>query len=388
MGGALAAGGLLATLVFIIIRIKRKKLLMNVWEIAGSNCLPCLSSTPMSSDNEDIELPLFDLTTIVSATNNFSPNNILGRGGFGIVYKGTLKDGVEIAVKKLSRNSQQGANEFKNEAINIAKLQHRNLVRLLGCCVQRDERMLLYEFMPNGSLDAFIFDKTQSHLLDWPKRYNIIRGIARGLLYLHQDSRLRIIHRDLKASNVLLDNDMNPKISDFGLAKIFVGNTIQENTINVVGTYGYMSPEYTIDGIYSIKSDVFSFGVMVLEIVSGKRNRGFHHPEHQLNLLGHAWMLHREDRDVEMIDETMGESYEQFQVMRLVHIGLLCVQKSPEDRPTMLTVMHMLYGEGHLEEPKQPGFFTERDLLEESSLSGSKGPFTNATITISMLLAR
>ncbi|CAN1227640.1 G-type lectin S-receptor-like serine/threonine-protein kinase At4g27290 [Linum perenne] len=357
MGGALAAGGLLATLVFIIIRIKRKKLLMN-----GSNCLPCLSSTPMSSDNEDIELPLFDLTTIVSATNNFSPNNILGRGGFGIVYKGTLKDGVEIAVKKLSRNSQQGANEFKNEAINIAKLQHRNLVRLL--------------------------DKTQSHLLDWPKRYNIIRGIARGLLYLHQDSRLRIIHRDLKASNVLLDNDMNPKISDFGLAKIFVGNTIQENTINVVGTYGYMSPEYTIDGIYSIKSDVFSFGVMVLEIVSGKRNRGFHHPEHQLNLLGHAWMLHREDRDVEMIDETMGESYEQFQVMRLVHIGLLCVQKSPEDRPTMLTVMHMLYGEGHLEEPKQPGFFTERDLLEESSLSGSKGPFTNATITISMLLAR
>ncbi|CAN1227642.1 G-type lectin S-receptor-like serine/threonine-protein kinase At4g27290 [Linum perenne] len=354
MGGALAAGGLLATLVFIIIRIKRKKLLMN-----GSNCLPCLSSTPMSSDNEDIELPLFDLTTIVSATNNFSPNNILGRGGFGIVYKGTLKDGVEIAVKKLSRNSQQGANEFKNEAINIAKLQHRNLVRLLGCCVQRDERMLLYEFMPNGSLDAFIFD-----------------------------SRLRIIHRDLKASNVLLDNDMNPKISDFGLAKIFVGNTIQENTINVVGTYGYMSPEYTIDGIYSIKSDVFSFGVMVLEIVSGKRNRGFHHPEHQLNLLGHAWMLHREDRDVEMIDETMGESYEQFQVMRLVHIGLLCVQKSPEDRPTMLTVMHMLYGEGHLEEPKQPGFFTERDLLEESSLSGSKGPFTNATITISMLLAR
>ncbi|CAN1227636.1 G-type lectin S-receptor-like serine/threonine-protein kinase At4g27290 [Linum perenne] len=386
MGGALAAGGLLATLVFIIIRIKRKKLLMN-----GSNCLPCLSSTPMSSDNEDIELPLFDLTTIVSATNNFSPNNILGRGGFGIVYKGTLKDGVEIAVKKLSRNSQQGANEFKNEAINIAKLQHRNLVRLLGCCVQRDERMLLYEFMPNGSLDAFIFgftDKTQSHLLDWPKRYNIIRGIARGLLYLHQDSRLRIIHRDLKASNVLLDNDMNPKISDFGLAKIFVGNTIQENTINVVGTYGYMSPEYTIDGIYSIKSDVFSFGVMVLEIVSGKRNRGFHHPEHQLNLLGHAWMLHREDRDVEMIDETMGESYEQFQVMRLVHIGLLCVQKSPEDRPTMLTVMHMLYGEGHLEEPKQPGFFTERDLLEESSLSGSKGPFTNATITISMLLAR
>ncbi|CAN1347413.1 G-type lectin S-receptor-like serine/threonine-protein kinase At4g27290 [Linum perenne] len=292
-------------------------------------------------DKEDLELPLFDLTTITSATNSFSPNNILGQGGFGTVYKGTLRDGIEIAVKRLSSDSKQGADEFKNEAINIAKLQHRNLVRLLGCCVQRGERMLLYEFMPNRSLDVFIFD-------------------------------------------------MNPKISDFGLAKTFVGNTIQGNTRNVVGTYGYMSPEYAIDGIYSIKSDVFSFGVMVLEVVSGERNRGFSRPDHQLNLLGHAWTLQREDRATELIDEQMREFYEQWQVLRLIHIGLLCVQKSPEDRPTMSAIMHMLDGEGDLVEPKQPGFFTERDLSEESSSSSgnNKGSCTNASMTITLLLAR
>ncbi|CAN1775070.1 G-type lectin S-receptor-like serine/threonine-protein kinase SD1-1 [Linum perenne] len=324
----------------------------------------------MSNDKEDIELPLFDLTTIASATNSFSPNNILGKGGFGAVYKGILRDGVEIAVKRLSSNSKQGADEFKNEAINIAKLQHRNLVRLLGCCVQHSERMLLYEFMPNRSLDVFIFDKTQSHILDWPKRYNIIKGIARGLLYLHHDSRLRIIHRDLKASNVLLYNDMNPKISDFGLAKTFVGNAIEGNTRNV----------YTIDGIYSIKSDVFSFGVMVLEVISGERNRGFSHPNHQLNLLGHAWTLQRKNKAEELIDK----------VLRLIHIGLLCVQKSPEDRPTMSSVMHMLDGEGDLVEPKKPGFFTSRDLSEEScsSSENNREPCTNATMTVTILLAR
>ncbi|CAN1775059.1 G-type lectin S-receptor-like serine/threonine-protein kinase At4g27290 [Linum perenne] len=360
----------------------------------GTGCLiwfaELLDIRELYENGESLYIRMAASEIVTSATNSFSPNNILGQGGFGTVYKGTLRDGIEIAVKRLSSDSKQGADEFKNEAINIAKLQHRNLVRLLGCCVQRGERMLLYEFMPNRSLDVFIFDKTQSRLLDWPKRYNIIKGIARGLLYLHQDSRLRIIHRDLKASNVLLDKDMNPKISDFGLAKTFVGNTIQGNTRNVVGTYGYMSPEYAIDGIYSIKSDVFSFGVMVLEVVSGERNRGFSRPDHQLNLLGHAWTLQREDRATELIDEQMREFYEQWQVLRLIHIGLLCVQKSPEDRPTMSAIMHMLDGEGDLVEPKQPGFFTERDLSEESSSSSgnNKGSCTNASMTITLLLAR
>ncbi|XP_076908342.1 G-type lectin S-receptor-like serine/threonine-protein kinase At4g27290 [Bidens hawaiensis] len=243
------------------------------------------------SQEEDIEQQLYSFSTIGNATANFSPDNKLGEGGFGPVYKGMLEDGQEIAVKRLSKNSSQGHAEFKNEVICISKLQHRNLVKILGCCIEGDEKLLIYEFMPNKSLDSFIFDKTQSVLLDWTKRFNIIKGIARGLVYLHQDSRLRIIHRDLKAGNILLDHDMNPKISDFGLARSFGGNETQANTERVVGTYGYMSPEYALDGIFSIKSDVFSFGVLLLEIVSGKRNKGFVHSENESNFIQHVCSL-------------------------------------------------------------------------------------------------
>ncbi|KAI5605590.1 hypothetical protein BDE02_01G362900 [Populus trichocarpa] len=187
---------------------------------------------------DDLDLPLFDLGTVARATNNFSVENKLGEGGFGPVYKGTLRDGREIAVKRLSNNSRQGVDEFKNEVKCIVKLQHQNLVKLLGCCIEGDETMLIYEFLPNKSLNFFIFGETKDRLLDWPTRYNIINGIARGLLYLHQDSRLRVIHRDLKASNILLDYKLKPKISDFGLARSFVGNEIEANTNKVAGTYG------------------------------------------------------------------------------------------------------------------------------------------------------
>ncbi|CAN1780028.1 G-type lectin S-receptor-like serine/threonine-protein kinase At4g27290 [Linum perenne] len=377
LGSGLSAGVVLVALGFIIwYKIKRQQ------QNAGKDCSCCFSSMHKKSDKDDIELPLFDVASIASATNNFSSANVLGQGGFGRVYKGILKDGQEVAVKRMSKDSNQGAEEFKNEAINIAKLQHRNLVRLLGCCIQRDERMLVYEFMPNRSLDVFIFDRTQSQVLDWPKRYNIIKGIARGIVYLHQDSRLRIVHRDLKASNVLLDYEMNPKISDFGLARTFVGNESQGNTRNVVGTYGYMSPEYVIDGVYSIKSDVFSFGVMVLEVVHGERNRKFHHPDHELNLLGHAWHLHMEGRGSELMDATMGERCNQTEVLRLVHIGLLCVQKRPDDRPSMAEVAVMIDGDGELPEPNQPGFFTERNVTEvstsSSASSGNRGSCSNS----------
>ncbi|XP_058188688.1 G-type lectin S-receptor-like serine/threonine-protein kinase RKS1 isoform X3 [Rhododendron vialii] len=341
------------------------------------------------SDEENIELPIFDMVTIVGATNNFSDKNKIGQGGFGSVYKGHLSTGKDIAVKRLSRDSKQGLKEFKNEVTLIAKLQHRNLVRLLGCCILREERMLVYEYMPNGSLDSFIFDITQRKLLTWSRRLAIIIGIARGILYLHQDSRLRVIHRDLKASNVLLDSEMNPKISDFGLARAFGGDQSSAKTKMVVGTYGYMAPEYAIDGLFSTKSDIFSFGVIVLEIMSGKMNRKFHHTDHDLNLLGHAWKLWIDGKAFELIDPVMEGSFPMSKVLRCIQIGLLCVQKCPEDRPTMSCVVLMLVSDILvLPQPKQPGFYIERSSQEKHECSAAQSPPSINEVTMTHLEAR
>ncbi|XP_050144790.1 G-type lectin S-receptor-like serine/threonine-protein kinase At4g27290 isoform X1 [Malus sylvestris] len=337
---------------------------------------------------EDRELPLFDLTTIAKATDNFSSSNKLGEGGFGPVYKGTLMGGKEVAVKRLSKDSGQGMREFKNEVKMIARLQHRNLVKLLGCCTQEDEKILIYEFMPNRSLDFFVFvssDEEGRKLLNWPKCFHIIGGIARGLVYLHHDSRLRVIHRDLKASNILLDNNLNPKIADFGLAKIFDSDQSQASTNRVVGTYGYMSPEYAVDGIFSMKSDVFSFGVIVLEMLCRKKNRGFCHPDHHLNLLGHAWMLWMQDKQLELIDKTLSDSCNIYEVVRCLHVGLLCVQRVPEDRPSMSSVVLMLSSDVALPSPKQPGFYTERSVSESPS---SKRPCSENDVSITLIEPR
>ncbi|XP_044473372.1 receptor-like serine/threonine-protein kinase SD1-8 isoform X2 [Mangifera indica] len=346
------------------------------------------NSLEMHQEREELELPMFDLATIAKATNKFSFCNKLGEGGFGVVYQGTLADGQEIAVKRLSNISGQGLNELKNEVTLIAKLQHRNLVKLFGCCIEGEEKLLIYELMPNKSLDYFIFDQTRSKLLNWSKRFNIICGIARGLLYLHQDSRLRIIHRDLKTSNVLLDHEMNPKISDFGLAKTFCGNQTEANTKRVVGTYGYMAPEYASEGLFSAKSDVFSFGILLLEILSGVRNRGFYHPENGLNLTGYAWKLWNENKPSELIDPVLGESCNISEVIRCIHISLLCVQQYPVDRPNMSSVVLMLGSDNVLPQPKQPGFLMSRNKLEPGLSSGDSGLTSKNEITISLLEAR
>ncbi|XP_071707309.1 G-type lectin S-receptor-like serine/threonine-protein kinase At4g27290 [Rutidosis leptorrhynchoides] len=311
----------------------------------------------MESEDDDTELTSFSLTKISKATNDFADDMKLGEGGFGPVYRGVLDDGREIAVKRLSKSSRQGLNEFKNEVKFIAKLQHRNLVKLLGYCVQGDESNLIYEYMPNKSLDTFIFEKVRSLTLDWSARYRIIHGIARGLLYLHQDSRFKIVHRDLKASNILLDVDLNPKISDFGLARMFREHENEANTNNVVGTLGYISPEYAVDGTFSEKSDVYSFGVLVLEIVSGKKNRGFTRENESDNLLDHAWRLFQEGKARELLSPHMHNSCADSEVLRTIHIGLLCVQHHAKHRPTMSSVVLMFDRNGALPRPKPPAFF-------------------------------
>ncbi|KAK7280209.1 hypothetical protein RJT34_25271 [Clitoria ternatea] len=310
------------------------------------------------ADFTDVESLQFDLATIDAATNRFSDENKIGQGGFGVVYKGILPNGQEIAVKRLSVTSLQGVVEFRTEAVLVAKLQHRNLVRLLGFCLEGQEKMLVYEYIPNKSLDHFLFDPVKQRELDWSRRYKIIVGIARGILYLHEDSQLRIIHRDLKASNVLLDENMNPKISDFGMAKIFQADQTQVNTGRIVGTYGYMSPEYAMRGQFSVKSDVFSFGVLVLEIVSGKKNTDFYQSNHANDLLSYAWKNWTEQKPLEILDPTLQGSYSRNEVIRCIHMGLLCVQENPSDRPSMATIGLMLNSYSvTMSMPREPASF-------------------------------
>ncbi|CAH8360115.1 unnamed protein product [Eruca vesicaria subsp. sativa] len=327
----------------------------------------------------------FDFKTVEAATDKFSRSNRLGQGGFGEVYKGVLPNGTEVAVKRLSKTSGQGAEEFKTEAVLVAKLQHRNLVRLLGFCLEGQEKILVYELVPNKSLDYLLFDNERQSQLDWTTRNKIIKGIARGMLYLHQDSRLTIIHRDLKASNILLDADMNPKIADFGMARIIEIDQTLDNTNRIVGTYGYMSPEYAMHGLYSTKSDVYSFGVLVLEIINGKRNSSFHQTDSNgSNLVTYAWRVWRNGSPFELVDPDVGESCDTNEVTRFIHIALLCVQENPKDRPTLSTIIMMLTSNTiTLPVPHQPGFYFgsihNQDLAAEDLESGQST--NDATIT-------
>ncbi|XP_048141699.1 cysteine-rich receptor-like protein kinase 25 isoform X1 [Rhodamnia argentea] len=355
ISAAILAGAVGSTLLFCMI----------VWHLLrGRRALRRESGSRIEEDPivrrqiSELHSLQFDLRTIEAATNKFSNDNKLGEGGFGLVYKGTLPGGQEIAAKRLSRSSGQGVEEFKTEVELVAKLQHRNLVRLLGFSMEGDETILVYEYVPNGSLDCLLFDPMLSGQLDWSTRYKVMVGVARGLLYLHEDSRLRIIHRDLKASNILLDADMNPKISDFGLARIFGTDQTQASTNRIVGTYGYMSPEYLMFGHFSVKSDVFSYGVLMLEIITGKKNSQFFALDCDDGLLGYVWKHWSNRTPSEAVDPALSKAYSVNEVIRCMHIGLLCVQDDTEDRPTMDLVILMLNSESiSIPVPQKPSFF-------------------------------
>ncbi|XP_073129095.1 cysteine-rich receptor-like protein kinase 15 [Henckelia pumila] len=311
----------------------------------------------------------YDFHQIKIATDDFSDANKLGQGGFGSVYKGKLLNGLEIAVKRMSFDSSHGHVEFKNEVLLVAKVQHRNLVRLLGFSMEGDERLLVYEFVQNASLERFIFDPIKRNDLDWERRYKIIVGIAKGLLYLHEESRLKIIHRDLKASNILLDEDMNPKIADFGMAKLFAGDETHGSTNRIVGAYTYMPPEYALHGQFSVKSDVFSFGVLILEILAGQRNNSFQYGENVEDLLSVARKYWCQGTIQDLIDPVLRASLGfSRDMLRCIHFGLLCAQENPADRPTMTSIVLMLSNFTiFLPGPSQPTFFRYTNIFLDIS---------------------
>ncbi|KAF3325233.1 Cysteine-rich receptor-like protein kinase 25 [Carex littledalei] len=321
--------------------------------------------------NPSAQYKVFDLDTLRNATHNFSEKNKLGQGGFGPVYKGTLPNGQQLAVKRLSGSSLQGLREMTNEVEFLAKLKHKNLVELLGCCIEKKENILCYEFLPNGSLDKILFAKDPLKRLElgWKMRYKIIEGIGRGLHYLHEESRLKIIHRDLKSSNILLDKDMSPKISDFGLARFFAEDQTQKETTVIAGTFGYMAPEYVLHGNFSAKSDVYSFGVLLLEIVTGQRNGSCASSGRATYLVSYAWQ-HWKNKTMEELKDPMIEDLYLDEVTKCVHIALLCVQEEQSIRPNMEAVNRMLAGGTILNLPSTRRLpFIDISMSEESSIA-------------------
>lgn len=318
--------------------------------------------------------------TVKLATGDFDEEKKLGGGGFGPVYKGRL-DGQDIAVKRLSTEHGQGDIEFSSEVSILGNLRHDNLVKLLHFSVEGDERVLVYEFVPNASLDRFIFDQNEGEGLDWEKRNNIIVGTAKGIHYLHDNASPRFIHRDIKASNILLDAEWNPKIADLGMAKLFNEDGMQQYTTRLAGTRGYVAPEYASTGRYSFKSDVYSFGVVTLEIVRGEKNINFRYGENGASLVNYAWEIWGDDEERisnlidPMLMRTSGSGGSEIIIRRCIKIALLCLQENEEMRPTMGEVVDMLTGSDTLPDPvrreQEPVIFANSSIESDQSGLGN-----------------
>ncbi|KAH9779304.1 putative leucine-rich repeat receptor-like serine/threonine-protein kinase [Citrus sinensis] len=341
----------------------------------------------------------FTLRQIKAATNNFAPDNKIGEGGFGPVYKGHMADGTVVAVKQLSSKSKQGNREFVNEIGMISALQHPNLVKLHGCCIEGNQLLLIYEYMENNSLARALFGPEAHRLkLDWPTRHRICVGIARGLAYLHEESRLKIVHRDIKATNVLLDKDLNPKISDFGLAKLDEEDNTHIST-RVAGTFGYMAPEYAMRGYLTDKADVYSFGIVALEIVSGRSNSSCKPKEDIFYLLDWALILKAQGNLMELVDKRLGSNFDKEQVMVMINVALLCTDVSSTSRPSMSSVVSMLEGRAdvqdfvpdssvvsNIDKTKSEAIRNYYEFSEEQSMDGCQtqsmsidGPYTGSS---------
>ncbi|PRQ30913.1 putative protein kinase RLK-Pelle-DLSV family [Rosa chinensis] len=298
----------------------------------------------------DLQTSRFTLRQIKVATNNFDISNKIGEGGFGPVYKGLLSDDTAIAVKKLSAKSKQGNREFVNEIGMISALQHPYLVKLYGCCIEGNDLLLVYEYLENNSVARALFGPKASQVkMDWPTRHRICVGIAKGLAYLHEESRLKIVHRDIKATNVLLDKNLCPKIADFGLAKLDEQDNTHIST-RIAGTLGYMAPEYAMRGYLTDKADVYSFGIVVLEIVSGRSNTTYRSEEECFYLLDWALLLKERGSLLDLVDPRLGSQFNKEQMITTINVALLCSHVSSAVRPSMSSVVKMLEGRASVQE--------------------------------------
>ncbi|KAL6206761.1 hypothetical protein ACLB2K_024008 [Fragaria x ananassa] len=298
----------------------------------------------------DLQTGFFTLRQIKAATNNFDPSNKIGEGGFGPVYKGILLDGTIIAVKQLSSKSKQGNREFVNEIGMISCLRHPNLVRLYGCCIEANQLLLVYEYLENNSLARALYGPEDDSLnLDWPTRHKICLDIAKGLAYLHEESAVKVVHRDIKTTNVLLDQDLNAKISDFGLARLDEEEKTHIST-KVAGTIGYMAPEYALWGCLTYKADVYSFGVVALETVSGKNNMKYRPNENIQCLMDWAHVLHQKGNLLELVDPRLGSDFNKKEALRTIKVALLCANPTAALRPIMSAVVSMLEGRTPVDE--------------------------------------
>ncbi|KAF8391175.1 hypothetical protein HHK36_023476 [Tetracentron sinense] len=327
----------------------------------------------------------FNFRQIKAATHNFSSANKIGEGGFGPVYKGVLPNGAPIAVKQLSPKSKQGVREFVNEIGTIAALQHPNLVKLLGCCTEDNQLLIVYEYMENNSLAHALFGPEEFRSrLNWPTRVKICLGMAKGLAFLHEESKLKIVHRDVKPTNVLLDKDLNAKISDFGFAKLYEDEKTHVIT-RIAGTTGYMAPDYAMRGYLTNKADVYSFGVVVLEIMSGKNSMKYKPNEESFYLLDLAYVLQEKGNLIALVDSTLRYDYSMKEALTILELAMLCTNPSPTLRPTMSEVVRILEGKTQMKAPPLHAPYSMDDFARAKAMADiplstqSDGTFRDGT---------